>query len=103
MDQRRHFCPGTGTCLIFIDEFIAKYPSFLPERCDLVRRIYASASSRKIDQAVCFFAQKGRSEVKNLYLHIEQEIRSPQEISTARKRRGKVFIRALRQGINAKI
>ena len=92
-------CLGDWHMPDFIDEFIAKYPNFLPERCDLAAALYQHPVGKLVK--LFFFTQKGPSSEVKKSISILSKIRSPQEIFSQETVAGK-FLSVRFGKINAK-
>ena len=84
---------GTGGCLAdwympdFIDEFIEKYPKFLPKKADMLTMSY----KRKVGKLVklLFFIQKGSHSEVRKSIKVLTRITSPDEIFSQATSQGK--------------
>src|SRR3989344_5919885 len=71
-------CLGDWHMPDFIDEFIAKYPDLLPEKCDLAAALYRHPVGKLVK--LFFFLQKGSGSEVRRSIQVLSKIKSPQEI-----------------------
>lgn len=83
----------------FIDEFIAKYPDLLPEKCDLAAALYQHPVGKLVK--LFFFIQKGPNHEVKKSISVLSKIKSPQEIFNRETVAGK-FLFGRFEKINAK-